>query len=349
MGLGSRDADARWIGIRRHQAVLAVGGLGLVGDGLIRARAPLAELVLGPALLLGAVPWLDGLTVAGAAATLVGYLLRRRWGAVDVARDHSGVTIAARGRVCVHGYALAHVGRLDLAGLDHASAAELGLFVDALATSGDDRHVSLHVRSSRGGVVTALAVDGAASAPPNWVRDDAVIGRVIDAPAPSSPYLERWGYVRVRDGVRAVLRVRDFTAAPPGSAVLARAQLASDLVTVAVHLEVVGTTRARRYAERAVHRVRSDGATTAAAGYRRTARVERAAERLAEREVSVAAGRALLRVAVFVTVRAESLVELVGEVARVQRALRDSGLVAERGRGRQGAWWCAQLPGGPGW
>jgi hypothetical protein len=107
--------------------------------------------------------------------------------------------------------------------------------------------------------------------------------------------------------------------------------------------------RGRRLAERAVHRHRSDGAASAAAGFRRTARVEHSFARLREREAQVAAGRALLRLAVFVTVRAESLAELTVEVRRVRRALHESGLVAERGRGRQADWFALQLPGGPGW
>ena len=180
-------------------------------------------------------------------------------------------------------------------------------------------------------------------------RDDALVATTAEVEVRAGWLLERWSYVRTRDGARAVLRVRDFTASAPGHAVLGRAQLGSDQICVAVHAAVVSSPRGLRLAERAVHRHRSDGATSTAAGFRRTARIEHSFERLREREAQVAAGRALLCLAVFVTVRAESLSELATEVVQVRRALHESGLRADRGRGRQAEWYCGQLPGGPGW
>ncbi len=35
IALGPSDAEARWIGIRRHQALLAMAGLGLAGVGVL--------------------------------------------------------------------------------------------------------------------------------------------------------------------------------------------------------------------------------------------------------------------------------------------------------------------------
>jgi hypothetical protein len=325
-----------------------VVGLALVGDGVVRARAPLAELVCGLALALAAVPLLDGLTVAALAAVAAAYGVRPRWSVVEVTGGGAATTIAARGRATCQGFTLAHVGRLDLAGRDLELASSLAGYVDALAVAGEDRHLSLHVRTQREGVTTALFVDATASAPSGWVRDPVALSRVTGL-APSSLVLERWGYLRAPDGVCAVLRVRDFTAAPRGVAVLSRVQLVSDQVTIAVHADVLSSGRARHLAERAVHRVRSDGATTAAAGFRRTAHVDQHLARLAERESLVAAGRALLRVGVFVTVSAQSLTELTDELGRVRRALHEAGMRVERGRGRQLGWYCAQLPGGPGW
>jgi len=348
-GLAGSDVDTRWIGVRRHQALLVISGLGLVGDGVVRARSPLIELLAGLALGLAAIPLSNGVTVAEFAGVAARFALRPRWLTISVERGDAGVHVAARGRATVRGYRLAHVGRLDLAGRDLESADALARFVDAVASAGEDRHVSLHVRTAPVGPTTLLAIDGDAIPPPEWARDDALVAATADAAGHPSWLLERWGYVRTRDGVRAVLRVRDFTASAPGHAVLGGAQLASDQICVAVHAAVVSSTCGLRLAERAVHRHRSDGATSAAAGFRRTARVEHSFERLREREAQVAAGRALVCLAVFVTVRAESLGELGAEVVRVRRALHESGLRADRGRGRQAEWYCRQLPGGPGW
>jgi hypothetical protein len=60
-------------------------------------------------------------------------------------------------------------------------------------------------------------------------------------------------------------------------------------------------------------------------------------------------GTALLRIAVFVVIRSASLQELHREVKAVTRSALESGLRCEAGLGRQSAWYCAQLPGAPGW
>ena len=52
VALGEADAEARWIGIRRHQAALVIVGLGLAGDWVISPRAPVIEVVVGVVLLL---------------------------------------------------------------------------------------------------------------------------------------------------------------------------------------------------------------------------------------------------------------------------------------------------------
>jgi hypothetical protein len=57
----------------------------------------------------------------------------------------------------------------------------------------------------------------------------------------------------------------------------------------------------------------------------------------------------LLRVAVFVIVRASSLAQLRRDVETVTRSALESGLRCDAGRGRQSPWYCAQLPGAPGW
>jgi hypothetical protein len=350
-GLASSDADPRWIGVRRHQAVLVLVGLALIGDGVMRARSPLVEIVSGTALAVAALPvaGTDAMTVAELAAIAVRYCLRSRWSQVAVIDLASQVRVEARGRAAVSTYRLNHVGRLDLAGRDVDGAESVAQFADAMAAAGEDGHLSWHVRTDARGAATMLSITGGAVPPAGWTRDREIAEQIVDTPGQPAWIYERWGYVRCPSGTRAVLRVRDFSAAPAERAALAHVQLKSEQICVAVHADVLSSTRGRRLAERAVHRHRSDGAASAAAGFRRTAVVERSFARLREREFQVAAGRALLRLGVFVTVRAESLPELLAELRHVRSALHESGLRSERGRGRQADWYCRQLPGGPGW
>jgi hypothetical protein len=56
-----------------------------------------------------------------------------------------------------------------------------------------------------------------------------------------------------------------------------------------------------------------------------------------------------MRIAVFVVIRATSLARLRRDVKAVTRSVIESGLRCESGLGRQAAWYCAQLPGAPGW
>ena len=60
-------------------------------------------------------------------------------------------------------------------------------------------------------------------------------------------------------------------------------------------------------------------------------------------------GTALMRIAVFIVVRAASLPQLRRDVKAVTRRALESGLRCEPGWGRQSSWYCAQLPGAPGW
>ena len=53
LGLGEADADARWIGVRRHQAVLVVLGIGLLGDWIMSERHSVIELVVSLVVFSG--------------------------------------------------------------------------------------------------------------------------------------------------------------------------------------------------------------------------------------------------------------------------------------------------------
>jgi hypothetical protein len=351
LALGDADGQVRWIGIRRHQAVVVVIGIGLVGDWLVRSDSSLIELITGLVLLICAVPGHDNLTVGEVLVVAVRYVSRSRWTQISYIPERAALALRARGDITVQGFSLQHRGRLDLSGHDVVRAHELAAFADALATSDRSVHVSLHVRSSREGANTLLSLGEGTSAPEGWSESKGLLLEIIGLSSDKSStwLLERWSHLRTTSGLVRVLRVRDFTAVPDGRALLERLQQSSDDVTVALHFDVVSGQRAHRVVERAVHRTGSDGAASRSVGFRRTVRAERSLERLAQREVLVASGRALLRAAVYVRVGATSEPLLRQSVQEVQRRAHDAGLRCERGLGRQALWYCHQLPGGPGW
>jgi len=351
LALGVADGESRWIGVRRHQAALVIVGAGLVGEWITQVHGALIELALGVALLSCAAPTRDGLTVGERVRIGVDFVVRSRWTTVQATKRGEVVAIVAHGAATVRSFELQHRGRLDLSGRDQQNALALEEFADALATADDTRHFSLHVRTSPSHVATLLVVPMDVSAPSGWEENGTL---ALDAAATGGGegvgwLLERWTYVRDARGVARVLRVRDFSAVPDGRALLERLQFASSTLDVAVHVDVVGGVRAHRLAARAVHRVGSDDATSRAAGFRRTAQSTRTLERLRQRESMVVEGTALLRIAVFVVVRAASAHMLRRDVKAVNRSAFESGLRCEPGLGRQARWYCAQLPGAPGW
>ena len=350
LGLGDADADSAWIGIRRHQAVLAIAGIGVVADWLFRSRSPFAQLLFGVALLVCTVPTKDGQTIGELVAISARYLFRSRWSTTELVADTEGLEIQARGRARFRAFQLDHRGRLDLSGRDATLAHGLAALVDGIGASGPSRHVAVHVQSLEAGAATLLSMPNGSTKPEGWFANSKLAYDVTAmTPTRRTVLLERWRYVRTAEGLVAVLRIRDFSVTPNGRALLERLQLSNGQLTLALHADVVAGSRAKHVVERAVHRSRSDGATSLAAGFRRTARVEGHFERLAQREALVASGRALLRIAVFATVRGNSYDELRASVDEVERAAHDSGLRCDRGAGRQTEWYCFQLPGGPGW
>lgn len=350
LGLGVADGESRWIGVRRHQAGLAIGGVGLIGEWLTRAHGAAIEVVIGVVLLACAAPTSDGLTVGERVRTGVDFVLRSRWTSVRVSQRRGALTVVAHGEATTRGYELQHRGRLDLSGRDQQNALALADFADAMATSDETRHFSVHVRSSPSSVATLLVAPTDVTAPAGWAENAALVRESANVGATGVAWLlERWSYVRDATGVTRVLRVRDFSAVPQGHALLERLQFASPTLDVVVHVDVLGGVRAHRLAARAVHRVGSDDVTSRAAGFRRTAQSTRALERLRQRESLVVDGAALLRIAVFVVIRSDTLAHLRRDVNAVTRSALESGLRCEPGLGRQCSWYCAQLPGAPGW
>jgi hypothetical protein len=349
-GLGDSDAENRWIGIRRHQAVLVVAGLGLASAWLLREPAPLEELGAGLALLASAVSTREGKTLGETLVAAVRFLCRSRWHDIDVREFGDDVMLSAPEVVTFRAYELDHRGRLDLSGRDSSLAGALAALVDAISASSEDRHVSQHVMRRENWSSTLLALPRETPAPDGWRRHNSLALTLIRVNDDSSlPLYERYTYLRAPDQLLRIYRVRDFSSVPESTSLLEQLLRSPIALDVSVHVDVVAGAKAHRLAARAVHRVRSDEVTSSAAGFRRSARSSRSFERLAQREVLVARGRALLRVGVFVVVSGASFEELRKRSEAVWRRAHDGGLRLERGRAHQYEWYRAQLPGGPGW
>jgi hypothetical protein len=350
LALGESDADARWIGVRRHQAVLVVVGFGLVSDWIMSAHAPAGELVVGAFLMASAAPAGDGLTVAEYALVAARYAMRSHWFELTARELGDDLVLWARGEVAFRGYELVHRGRLDLSGRDVTLAEDLAGLADAASAARSGQHFSQHVVSQTNAAAALLALPGDVPVPEGWRLNAALARDVLGVgEATTQRLLERFTYLRTPDELVRVYRVRDFSSVPRTRPLLEQTLRSSVPFDLAVHLDVVAGAKAQRLTARAVHRVRSDDVTSTAAGFRRTARTSRNYERLAQREVLVASGRSLLRIAVFLVVRGDSFEEVQGRAALVWRSAHDAGLRLERGRGRQLAWYLAQLPGGSGW
>ena len=349
VGLGDADAQGRWIGVRRHQSILVVVGLVLVGDFVVR-RGSVVEVVAGTVALGLAVPAVDGLTCAEMVAVALGYLARTKWLAVRLRGSPDGFVVEARGVAPTRGFELRHRGRLDLSGRDLTDADALMHFADALAAGGADQHFSVHASTRDRRTRTLLSLPPGVAPPPQWDVDTDLVPQVVGAGhRVASWHLERWNYLRTSRGVLSVMRIRDFGGADARRGLLEHVQFASRDMDVAVHVHVVGSRRGSRLSARAVHRQGSDDASSQAAGFRRSARSARISERTRQREGLVAEGRALLRVGVFLVVHAAHVEELSTRVDLVRRRCAQTGLRCERGRGRQAPWFSLQLPGGPRW
>ncbi len=388
VGLGECDASPRWVGVSPHRVVLSLGAVASAGWWAVAPHSPGVALALGVALAALALPGFDGASVAQVSARLGAYFLRSHWSSVSVLTLGDETTLWAGGAVALRGFELLHRGRLDLSGRDVALAGDLAKLLDALGSSRAGRHVSVHV-IYRPRPATLLALPSGVSAPSGWVTRPALVleavglgrasneERALKLPGPlSAPrdggvfavhgdpgdlrasecggdrgefeLLERVTYLRGQHCVARVYRIRDFSGASSGALVerWARASTTKDL---SIHFDVVASGRARRLAARAVHRAASDDVVARRAGFRRSARVARSGDRLAERERLTAEGRALVRLAVYAVVWAPSLTDLATKGRELSREAEEAGLRLERGVGRQVAWFRAQLPGGVGW
>lgn len=351
VGLGDSDASDRWIGVRRHQAVLVVLGVGLLSEWLFNSSASIVEFIVGLAVLSGAVPAHDGQTVGEQSVVALRYFVRSHWSVISALELGDDMALWANGEVAFRGYQLVHRGRLDLSGRDVANAESIKALADAASASRTGQHFSEHVYRSDDQRSTLLTLPLGVAVPDGWIKDNDLARRVIgfDDDATSFCLFERFTYLRAPQCLLRVYRVRDFRSVPSTRGLLDRVLRSSTSLDLALHVDVVSGARAQRLSARAVHRVGSDDATSRAVGFRRTAGSARNYDRLAQREALVASGRALVRVAVFLLVRASSLDELQRRGDALWRHAHDTGLRLERGRGLQARWYRAQLPGGPSW
>ena len=340
VGPGHADADGRWLGLARHQAGLAITGAVVGVEGIVHHVA--WWLVAGAAVATLSVP-LGGRSLGARASDVARFATRRRVLRVAVVRLAPDALVTATGAATCAPFVLRHRGRLDLTGADEVVTRAL---VEELREASEDphgRHVSIHTEP---GGVTLLAVRAGADAPLGWDRDASALETVCGVgPGRDGIWLERWGHVRGTEGVARVWRVKDLTATGPWSV----ARLARPGVTVSLHAEALDRARGVRRAERLVHALRSEDAADDQAGRRWRARRRRDLARSRQREADLTAGATLARLGIFVVVRAADLTGLAHRSAQLEARARRLGLGLERGRGRQGPWLVAQLPGGPDW
>ncbi len=349
-GLAASDAAPRWIGVRRHQSILVLGGLGLAATWVLASRAPVIELVVGLACLVAAIPS-GGLTVGEWLVVAVRYGARGHWNTVVVRESDGDVLILSSSHdASVRTYELDHRGRLDLSGRDLTVASGIAAVTEALSAGHERQHLSQHVLRRGPRTSTALSLPVDATAPEGWRHASQLAATCAHLDeTTSSEVWERPSYLRVGERLVRVYRVRDYSstlASRPLLEVLARTPIDLD---VALHVDVVPQDRAHRLAARAVHQVRSDDDVARAAGFRRSARADRGYQRLAQREELVAEGRALVRLAVYVVLEASSLSQLRSDSQRICARALSAGLRLDGGLGRQNEWFVAALPGGAGW
>ncbi len=351
LGLGESDVDARWIGIRRHQALLLIASIALIGEGVITPRVRVGAIAAGVTLLLCVLPTGEGRTVGEQVVIAARFVARPHWRTFIARELGEDVVLWCGGEVAFRAYELEHRGRLDLSGRDLVIARSLAELADNASASRDGQHFSMHVTRRGVSSSTLLALPVDASAPDGWTpRNDRALEILLGSSGDASVHvLERLTYVRSGREVARIYRVRDFSFVAQGRSLLEQLLRSPDHLDVVLHVDVVSGATAQRLASRAVHRVGSDEETSRSAGFRRTARSSRNFERMAQRERYVAGGRALLRVAVYVLVRADNVGELQKRGNQVWRHAHDAGLRLDRGRGLQAAWYRSSLPGGPGW
>jgi len=346
--IGTSDAESRWIGIRKHQAVLLLLGVLITGDWCLRTSATLVELCVGLFLLACAPQSSDGLTNGEWIFLGATYLLRTKWSRVQLSFKKDICELQSKGVTTFCGYSLEHRGRLDLSGDDRALTSQLKEITSSLALRGVKSHVSLHVLCDVEENQTLLCVPVDTHVSSSWRATTSLVALLI-GPTSSVDVLERWGYTRTKESLVRILRITDFSQASPNYAVLERLQMSRHPLDISIHYDVLSMEKAKKISSRAVHAISSDSALSHEAGFRRTAQSDRAFKRMRQREILVAQGLPLLRCAVYVSVSAPNQRELQKRTREIISISQDAGLRCQKGLARQAAWFRYQLPGGDGW
>jgi len=344
--LGESDANGRWGGVRRHQAILVASALAVAGEGVVTKHWLLPSLA-GATVLAGlAAPGPDGLTMAQWAGVSASFFIRRR---TRVLRSETGDPTQWRGAndPAFALWRLQHRGRLDLSGADVHLAESLSVTLDAISQGPHGGHLSLHVTRAEDDRQTWLALPPTMTAPATFARATDSMGHGVMAT--DVAVLERWRYLRLAQSVVQVWRVLDVRTSATSRPLLERVLRAPLPIDCTVHFEVLDANHAKQRTARAAHAQESDGAVARKAGYRQSARAQARLRNVAVREVLVAEGAALVHVAIFFVVRAASREDLRAITPRVEGALAQSGLRAQHGAGRQGPFLDWQLPGARGW
>lgn len=346
--MGDADAQLRWFGVVPHRVVLSMFSVATGCEALLHPAGHGWVWAITGVTAGAALPAPASRSWAQTVGIEIRYWTRRRVRWVDLSPDGDALRVAVRGVRRVWCYEMLHCGRLDLSGRDVTLAHRLGRMIEILAAAGERAHVTLSVESSPDAIPrTVLSLDVEAPPPPEWRRDPrAGVPGVLGAGRVA--LIERRDYVRTPHCVVRVLRVVRFSADRETTALETLGDLA-EWLTLSLHVTVIPASRARRLAERAVHRRGSDANVTRGAGFRWSARHEQELEALRQRERAVAAGAALCQWALYLVVCAPTLEELRRRVVATRERARGAGLIVELGAGVQGEWLDYHLPGGPGW
>ncbi len=346
--IGLSDSQTRWIGIRKHQAALALSGVLFSGDWLLRRNSSYAELAIGAILLVNSIPASDGLTIFEWLCEGVKFAVRGEWSRIELSTNDDFIEIKTSGISKFICCSLSHRGRLDLSGEDLALSDHLATFTNSLALSETTSHISQHVLCGKIANQAFLCIPSTSAIPSGWGKDNKLVHELVDFDS-YFDVLERWRYVRTKNEVIHILRVTDFSQAPSNTSLLERLQVSNENIQLSVHYDVLTTQRSQKLSSRAVHRISSDNDLIQEAGFRRTAQANRSLDRLRQRELLVADGQPLLRSAVYISVKCSSLSELSLHVEKVIARANESGLRCQKGDGQQAKWFRYQLPGGSGW
>ena len=339
------DSEERWGPLQRHQLVLVALASTFVVCWLFVSGLSTALLLLAIGCVVAACPMGRGLTIAQWVLTAVRFAVRSHWTTIDVVLEGGRLSLGRGTLTSGTLSTLHHVGRLDLSGYDAVLAGQLRDVVGALSATTAGGHVAHHITMTRGGARTQLSAPVGGDLA-GWTPSDVV--PLLGTVRGGRLLREGWRELRSIDGVYCVGRIETFR--PNGELPLLEAlQRTGTPSTLAVHCAVVPSSRAPRIVGRAVHRRGVDETATRALGFRRSAQADRVLTRLAHREAAVAAGHALVRVAVYLVVQGETVAEVRAGVRRVTTLANDDGTRVRWGTGRQTQWFLWALPGGGQW